>query len=99
MNDVATVPVTITPEAAERIAQLGFEVEVERMVEHAKQTLPQIRGIEVSLWDRYEAGDQPGLAVNVYSARPYNPDEKISWELRGRIVRLFPAEVLEYLNI
>ena len=34
MSAPATVPVTITPEAAARVAELGLQAELERMVEH-----------------------------------------------------------------
>lgn len=36
----ASVPITITPEAAARVAKLGMQAELERMLEHTRQTVP-----------------------------------------------------------
>jgi hypothetical protein len=63
MTTSATVPVTVTPEAAARIAQLGFQAEVGRMIDYARQHLPEVERIEVVLYDRYEIGDEPGITV------------------------------------
>ncbi len=35
-----TFPVSITPEAAARVAELGMQAELERMLEHTRQTVP-----------------------------------------------------------
>ena len=99
MNAIETIPVTITPEAAARIETLGFQAEVERMIDHAKQTLPQIRHMEVILYERYGDSDELGLSVDVYSDHPFNPEEHISSELASRMVGLFPPEVLQHMTM
>jgi hypothetical protein len=91
-----TIPVTVTPEAAARIAELGFEKQVEQMIEYARH-MPQVIRIEVVLNDRYDMGGEPGVAIEAYSTREYDPNDttrrdRIRWE-----VDTFPPEVLEHL--
>jgi len=97
MTTSATIPVTVTPEAAARIAHLGLQAEVDRMIDYARQHVPEVERIEVVLYDRYELGDEPGLSVDIYSRRPSNPQENIPWDLGGWVVREFPPEILEHI--
>lgn len=99
MTTSATVPVTVTSEAAARIAELGFQAHVARMIDYARQMLSELERIEVVLYDRYELGDEPGLAIDVYSRRPYDwlYDEErnlIRW-----MVREFPPEALQRIIV
>jgi hypothetical protein len=97
MSTSTTIPVTVTPEAAARIADLGLETGVERMIDHARRHLPEVERIEVVLYDRYDLGDEPGLAVDIYSRHPFNENESISGDLSKWFVRAFPSEVLEHV--
>jgi hypothetical protein len=96
MTTSATIPVTVTPEAASRIAALGFQGAVDRMIDYARHQLPEVERIEVALYDRYEDGDEPGIAVDIYSRRPSSPDENPAWDMIKWRVREFPPEVLEH---
>jgi hypothetical protein len=97
MTTFASVPVTVTPEAAARIAALGFQTHIERMIEHVRQVDSEVERIEVILYDRYELGDEPGLAIDVYSKRPFDPADRTDAELTRWVVTHFPPEVLENL--
>jgi hypothetical protein len=97
MTTSTTVPVTVTPEAAARIAELGLEAEVERMIDHAQQHLPELERIEVILYDRFDGGDAPGISIDIYSRHPFNPEESISGDLSKWFVRAFHSEVLEHI--
>jgi hypothetical protein len=93
----ATVPVTVTPEAAARIAKLGFQAPVDRIIDYARQNLPDLDRIEVDLHDRYELGDEPVLVIEAYSRRPIDPADQAENEMDRWIVREFPPQVLEHL--
>jgi hypothetical protein len=99
MKPSATVRVTVTPEADARIAQLGLKAEADRMIDYARTHLPEVERIEVILYDRYELGDEPGLAIEAHSRRPFDPAEHISWEVGRWQVTNFPPEVLEHLHL
>jgi hypothetical protein len=62
----ATVPLQVTPEAAARIAELGIQAEVDRMIEHAVKTVGGIRRVEIMLMDPYEMYDEPHLSATAY---------------------------------
>jgi len=43
------IPVTVAEDAAARVAQLGMQREFEQMIEHAKQTMPHLLAVRVTL--------------------------------------------------
>jgi hypothetical protein len=99
MTTTANIPVTVTPEAAARIAELGFEAPLERMLDYARTRLPEIVRIEVELNERYDLGGEPGVAVEAYSRRPFDPAERADDDLADWLIRTFPPEVLEHLHV
>jgi len=92
-----SVPVAVTPEASVRIAELGLQAAVDRMVDYARQHFPELERIEIVLHERFELGDQPGLAVDACSRRPFDPADPTDRELDRWMVREFPPRVLEHL--
>jgi hypothetical protein len=61
-----TVAMDMSPEAAERIAELGIQAEVDRMIEHAVKTVDGIRRVEISLVGPYDTHDEPYLSARAY---------------------------------
>ncbi len=91
-----TIPVTVTPEAAERVAELGMHAELERMLEHTRQTVPGLRSIEVQLALPYDTGDETTLLIQATRADrqlPHDPteDEWDAWK-----IETFPPDVYRY---
>jgi hypothetical protein len=98
MNAV-NVPLTITPDAAARLAELGFEKQAEQMIEYAQQHIPKLLRIQVVLNERYDMGGPPGVSIEAWTNRTFDPADKtfdnlIRWE-----VTTFPPEVLEHLHV
>jgi hypothetical protein len=89
----------MTPEAAARIAELGMQAELQRMIEHARDVLPELARIEVVLNERYDMGGEPGVAVEAYSQRPFDPAQRMAWRLSEWLVASFPPKVLEHLHV
>src|SRR5438309_1074109 len=98
MTTTKTIPVTWTPEAAARVAELGFQAQVDQMIEYARRNLPEVMRIEVILNDRYDMGGEPGVAIEVYSQDP-DPTGRIRSQLLRWSVLEFPPEVAEHLLI
>ncbi len=94
----ASLPVTVTPQAAARIAELGFHKQVEQMVDHAR-SLPDVIRIEVVLNDRYDMGGEPGVAVQAWADRSFETAEPLTRKLIDWMIDSFPAEVLEHLHL
>jgi hypothetical protein len=95
MTTSATIPVTVDPHAAIAIAHHGLQAAVDRMIDYAQQHLPEVERIEVSLYDRYDDGDEPGISIDIYGRRPSRANENLSWQIIKWRVREFPPEVLE----
>jgi hypothetical protein len=99
MTAPTTVPATVTPDAAARIAELGMQAEVEQMIEHTRQTVPALKRIEVVLEDAYETWDQPYLTI--YATRGDEPrdDDPTRREWGAWKVRTFPPEVCVHITM
>jgi hypothetical protein len=95
----ATVPVSITPQAEARLAELGMHAEMERMIEHAREVLPEVARIEVVLNDRYDLGGEPGVVAEVYGKEPCPANDGTFWKLAERMVSSFTPQVLEHLHV
>src|SRR5205807_2017132 len=59
MNASTNVPTIVPPEAAARIAELGMQPEFERMLEHIRRSVPDLRRIEVEVSWPYDTGTDP----------------------------------------
>jgi hypothetical protein len=95
MATTANVPITIAPEAAAHVADLGLQREFEQMLEHAKQTVPGLRAINVILTYDPETGDDPRVIIEAMIPEPARPEEDTTqsdytrWE-----INTFPPAVL-----
>ena len=97
MASVSQVRVTTSHEAAARIAELGLRNVVDRMLDYAVQHLPDLDRIDVTLYDRYEIGDQPGLAIDAYSHGRSDPAGKTERDLDLWMVAEFPPDTLQHI--
>jgi hypothetical protein len=96
----ATVLVRVTPEAATRVAGLGLEDPVRRMIDYARRHLPEPTRIEVVLYERDEEGEPPGVAIEVYTPfDSFDPTARTRGKIGEWLVSEFPPQVLEHLLI
>src|SRR5262245_24026230 len=94
MNLNTTIPVNITPEAAEHVAQLGMQAELEQMLQHTLQTVSGLHRIDVTLHDSYDLGDEPGVVIEAWrDPACHSPDDKTQWELGRWQVETFSPDV------
>jgi hypothetical protein len=100
MTAAATVPVSIASEAAARLAELGMQAQLERMIEEAREVLPELLRIEVELNERYDMGGEPGVCAEAYGKESCSVTHAstLFWKLAERITTRFPPEVLEHLH-
>jgi hypothetical protein len=99
MAEPTTVPLTITPEAAARVAELGMQAELERMLDHTRQTVPGLRSIEVQLALPYDTGDETTLIIEVGMDDPYRLDDP-TWEQWSYWqISTFPPHVCRYFTM
>jgi hypothetical protein len=96
MSAATTVPLTVTPEAAAHIAQLGMQREFDLMIERTRQTVPYLRSIAVTLEEPYDTGDEPGIVIGAAVDNPH-PLEDSSRRQWGRWkIETFPPDVCRH---
>ncbi len=89
------IPVTIAEDAAARVAELGMRREFEQMIEHAKQVMPGLREIRVTLErDPVYPSEDPAVLILAHRDEPSDPTaDRTDWDFSGWKVRTFPPEV------
>ena len=91
-----TIPVTVAEDAAARVAQLGMQREFEQMIEHAKQVMPHLRAIRVTLEYNPECPHE-GPGVVIWAHRSDVPPEDrldpVAEDYRRWRSSTFPPEV------
>jgi hypothetical protein len=95
MTTPATVPVTMDAHAGSAIEHHGLQAAVDRMIDYAREHLPEVERIEVSLYERNDIEEPLGISIDVYSRRPSRANENFAWEIIKWRAREFPPEVLE----
>jgi hypothetical protein len=93
MTTSTSVPVTVTDEAAARIAELGIQAAVEQMVERAKQMVPGLKAIDVILEPAWDTGPDDYLTIQAFSAREWDPEDASEREYDRWAIKAFPPEV------
>src|SRR4051794_40335597 len=91
-----TIPVTVTPEAAARLAELGMQPQLEQMLEHTRQTILRLKRLQVELAEPYDTGSEPGITIWGYCDQPYLPGDLSRRAWGNWKVTTFPPEVCQH---
>ena len=97
MNESTDVPLTITPEAAARIAELGMQKELEQMIAYVREKVPGLNAIEVTIEECYDTRDETGVRIEASSDQVFEPEDNTSATLDEWVIETFPPQVLEHL--
>jgi hypothetical protein len=98
MNAI-NVPVTITPEAAARVDELGMREQLEQMVGHAVQAIPQLVRIDIETYWRADDPSPDGVLIQGTTTIPWQEGVEIGQAIGRWKVRTFPPEVCEHFLI
>ena len=91
-----TIPITVTPEAVARVAELGMQAELDQMLEHTRQTVPGPRSIEVQEELPYDTGDETTIVIWVARDDPHLEKDTTDREWGRWLVRTFSPDVCRY---
>lgn len=98
MPTVATIPVTIQPDAAAFLAEIGMERDLERMLDHAKATIAHLYAIDIELHDYPETGP-PSLTIHAHRD-PYPGESDRAWlTFSNWAGATFRPEVLQNMSL
>lgn len=94
MNAATAIPLTVTSDAAARIAELGMQTEFEQMLEHARQTIQGLQRFEVILVPPHDTGDDPGVVIEAIRPAVSLPtDAEARHEWRDWLLETFSPDV------
>lgn len=97
MAATTTIPITVDPEAAARIDELGLRPEFEEMLEKARAIMPDIRAIEVTLeFDPEEVEREPMILITPLRPEPSQDYDPLDREWGHWFVRAFSPDVCRH---
>jgi hypothetical protein len=100
MSIPTTIPVTVEPEAAARVAELGLQAEFEEMLEQVRQMVSKLRRIEVVLVPPYDTGDDPGIVIQAFRDMADRDEDDPTWNRFSRWkITTFPPDVFRHFNM
>jgi hypothetical protein len=99
MTATTTVPLTIRPEAAARVAELGRQTELEHILEHVRQSVPGLTRLDVELAVYDDEDTLPGVTIVATTNRSWNPADKYEDALSRWKVTTFPPEVCVIFSV
>ena len=99
MTAPTTVPVTITPEAAERLAELGMHAELERMLEHTRRVVAGLQAIRVVIRPLYDTYENTGIIIEAVVDKTHRPEDPVWEEWHDWRRDAFPPRVYEHFEM
>jgi hypothetical protein len=93
--ETATIPVTVTEEAAARVAKLGMHREFEQILEHTKQTVTHLRRIEVALNEVPWLRDHPLVLLTAWRSQWDGENDRTDWNWIRWFAETFSSEVCD----
>ena len=100
MDTLSGLPVTVTPEAAAHVAELGMQAELEQMLRHACQTIPGLRHITVELHPPYDTGDEMAVVLEVTrDLAAHKSGDHPSWAWRRWLIATFSPDVYRHFSL
>jgi hypothetical protein len=97
MTAPITVPVNVSPEAAARLAELGYQAECERMLEKIREIVPGLRRIAVWLSPAYHPCEEDKIDLVAFTMpQDASTDAAISDRFRDWKIATFSDDVRSY---
>jgi hypothetical protein len=94
-----SVPKTIAPEAAARLAELGMVSELQRMIDYLGNAGAALRSVEVTLAPPCDPGDDPRIILEVTKGTGQLANDLLWRQWRDWMVDTFPSDVLRHFNL
>jgi hypothetical protein len=85
MHTTHRIPLTVEPEAAALVSELGLQAELDQMLEHARQTIAGLQRLQVRFGPAYDTGEERVIieAVRDPASRTstaWTPDQYSRWK-------------------
>jgi len=94
-----TIPVTIAPEAARRVAELAMQAELHQMIEHTLASVSHLVQLDVVLEERFDLGGEPGITLWALRAVSDGPEDRTERDWGQWKVGTFPPRVCQHFAL
>jgi hypothetical protein len=98
MSAITGIPIQVDPEASARVAELGMQKEFQLMLDHARQVIPELQQIHVTLEPPYDTGDEPRVVTEALRGGPFCEDDPTRRQWTKWEIETFPADVLRHFT-
>lgn len=96
----ATIHTTVEPEAADLVAELGMQKELERMLEHARQSIPGLLRLQVMFAPPYDTGPDPSVVIEAHrDAAHREPDDQVWNQFSRWKIQAFSPDVCRHFTL
>lgn len=99
MASPMTIPVQVEEDAAARIAELGLQSEFERILEHAKQTITDLRSIEVTRYDDPHEPGPPRVLITAWLNGDPTQEHATQEQWDRWVIDTMPSKVLHWFGL
>ena len=93
MSAVTTIPVTVSPEAEARVVELGMRSDLEHMLDHAREVIPGLRRLHVTLWVPEDFIDDPRINIHAFHAGSDEMESSIHYAWRDWTITTLSPDV------
>lgn len=99
MSVTSTVAVSLEPDAEELLSELGMEIQLELMVEHARRTIPGLRAIRIRFAPAYDTGEE-GILIEAVRDPALHGTKEWAWDHFSRWkTTTFPPDVGRHFQL
>jgi hypothetical protein len=82
------------------VAALGLQAEYEQLLQHARETIPGLRQLNVELHPPYDTGIEDRVIIEAVCAPlAHGPDDRTWWEYSRWKVTTFPPDVYRHFTV
>jgi|SRR5947209_1951391 hypothetical protein len=89
----------IEPNASARVAELGMQKEFQLMLDHARQVVPELQLIRVTLEPPYDTGDEPYVTIEATRGGTYNGDDPTQREWGAWLIDNFSPDACRHFSL
>lgn len=99
MHKTHAIPLTVEPEAAALVAELGLQVPLEQMLEHARRTITGLQSLGVKFAPAYDTGEE-GIIIEAMRDLASREASDWTWDQFSRWkVSTFSPDVCRYITL
>ena len=99
MHATQAIPLTVEPEAAALVAELGLQAELEQMLDHARRTITGLQSLGVKFAPAYDTGEE-GIIIEAVRSPASRETSDWTWEQFSRWkVSTFSPDVWRYFTL